>query len=191
MNDYPKISIARGHYELPSGAHVDAKINLAEIYSDPRYLRHVAHDLTVKAQRYMCTDVAVMNEAVALATIIANRLADTSRLFIFAEHGRRFILPECVEDKLFGRRCLLVVNLNSSGKLLGRLVQAVRSAGGHPVVAAAIYSQLESGPEGLPLVTYVPAGSLPIHTDSQADCPQCQCGLKLDRIIDIGAVVRD
>ncbi|MDO5561714.1 MAG: hypothetical protein Q4G02_03005 [bacterium] len=138
----------------------------------------------------MCTDVAVMNEAVALATIIANRLADTSRLFIFAEHENRYILPECVDDKLFGRRCLLVVNLNSSGKLLGRLVQAVRSAGGHPVAAAAIYSQLESGPEGLPLVSYEPAGSLPIHTNSRDDCPQCKRGLQPDRIIDIGTVIR-
>jgi orotate phosphoribosyltransferase len=161
-------------YELPSGLHSDTYINVGKLCASEEALSTVALALDSCFSDLSFDTIAVNGWAMAmiarrLATIRAKR--DGTRIHDVICEGYEHLT--FAGDVLSYSRTLVLVDVNVTGTLVGRLVSAVRRINGTVVGAGALayaISAVSKRPKELRYLTEI---EMDIVNPRRSDCTRC------------------
>lgn len=179
----------KGHFELESGHHGDAWLDLELLCLEPTPVRRLAAELGARLVNY---GVEVVCGPLIEGAFVALMVAEELRLpFVYAERlvsgGEtglfpvRYRLPEGLRAVVRGKRVAIVNDVINAGSAVRGTLHDLRAAGASVVVIASLAvlgapaSRLAADNQ-LPLETLA---ALPNEIWAPAECPLCAQGLPL------------
>lgn len=175
----------KGHFIGSSGLHLDTYIDKDQIYSLPRIMRIIAHELG-SAISHLEVDIVIGPAvgAIALAQLVAGRLCDLSRnrdiRCAYAEkneEGSGFSIRPTFQQLISGKNVLVVEDILTTGGSANMLVSAVRALHGEVVGVGAIFNRGNVTERDLGNVPLLEVLIMQKHNAWSAhECPLCKKG---------------
>jgi len=187
-------AIRKGHFVLSSGRHSDTYVEKHDVLASPKWTEQFTQDIARKVHDFLQSQGASVSTVAGVATCgitLAQRVAfhlskmnGREIVGIFADRANdkqlSFKRGEWGERHIKGKNILLVDDMITSGDSQKRMIDLVRSAGGHIVATAVMMSRNPSVTTeslGVPLIALASI-DVPSHVD--ADCPLCQAGVPVN-----------
>ncbi len=189
-----KIGVIPGHFAT-NHSHVNFYVDMTTVKTSSATAREAA---SLLAQEYMMDtyiDTIVCLEGTEmLGAFLAQALSDPTTRVLNAGHDINVITPELnasnqmifrdnTQDKIWGKRILLVMASVSTGKTINRAVECLQYYGGELVAISAIFSAASES-RGIKINSiFTPDDLQDYHSYNVADCPMCAARKKVDAIV--------